>query len=25
MRRHLAGTVSNVEEIRKAFPHYMRP
>lgn len=25
MRRHLAGTVSNVEEIRKAFPHYMLP
>lgn len=25
MRRHLAGTVANVEEIRKAFPHYMRP
>jgi GntR family transcriptional regulator, rspAB operon transcriptional repressor len=25
MRRHLAGTVSNAEEIRKAHPDYMRP
>jgi len=25
MRRHLAGTVANAEEIRKAYPDYMRP
>ena len=24
MRAHLAGTVANVDEIRKEFPHYMR-